>query len=126
MTCVTFIHLQNNVGTNVVSNEQLAELNSKIFKFPELPLKGAKRLVLYMRTFGGHSAKPLEFMCDWQGAGHLRDIHQSMWDATATRATTEKASALYGQPEFRIKYSDPQGGHQLWLNGMKSPLEVGL
>ena len=89
MTSVTFIHLQNYVGTNAVSNEQPAELNSKIFKFPELPLERAKRLVLYMRTFGALSAKPLEFMCDWQGSRHLRDIHQSMWDATATRATTK-------------------------------------
>ncbi len=52
-------------------------------------LSGASRLVCYMRTFGGLSAKPLELWMKFDGKPYLKELHSLMWGMTVTRKTEQ-------------------------------------
>lgn len=74
-------------------------MNSLLFLYPavadKLALAAEKaksegwthRLVVYLRTFGAKSAKPLELRGHYPALGYLGEIHRRCWPCTKDRLT---------------------------------------
>eukprot|EP00435_Cladocopium_sp_Y103_P031833 s980_g8.t1 len=71
-------------------------MNSLIFSFPPLATifehirgtsMGMSRAIVYLRTFGAASAKPLELRGSWPGLAYLFEIHRRAWGGTRDRQT---------------------------------------
>ncbi len=57
------------------------------------------RLVVYLRTFGAKSAKPIELRGHFPALGYLGEIHRRSWPSTKDRLTvatmTQGARSLF-------------------------------
>lgn len=73
---------------------QFTEMNSLIFAYPPIQSVLAniggtqmQRLIVWLRTFGAASSKPLELRGSWGGFAYLAEIHRRAWGPTRTRST---------------------------------------
>ena len=74
-----------------------AKMNSLIFDYPALAAifeqiratsMGMNRAIVWLRTFGAASSKPLELRGAWPGLAYLMEIHRRAWQGTRTRRTS--------------------------------------